>query len=114
MPAGLLAKPRAEEIELVSRLKSLVHNRDSASLVGAAVLRCYSGPRTGSRIIRELVEGNDEFFSARSDKSLARSLRKSISRDFERGRIARVHGLVLAKTEASLCALIALDSRERA
>jgi hypothetical protein len=109
-PTAVIAGNRFDDgqADLVSRLKRLIRNRESAFLVGASVLECC-GSLSHERLVHALLERNDAFRLARSQAALAQRLRDAITRDFEHERTWSVRGLVLAQTEASLCALIALE-----
>lgn len=101
---GGFARSRvAEGSPIATALARLFPDPRGARALGAAYLRAH--PRTGAA---ELLAAIAPLALGPETPSRA-ALAAQCRRDFDAGRIERVGGWMLARSEAALCALLALD-----
>jgi hypothetical protein len=110
VPGLSLGDPR---ISASARLTALIRHRDSAARIGRAYLRTAPADRDAERLLDAIVatvatgtDGDDPL--AADDVMLADMLARQIASDFASRDVALVEGWVLSRTEARLCALVAL------
>lgn len=107
--AGLVDPRRA----VSARLTAPFRHRDSAARIGRAYLRAEPGDGNVDHLLDTIVaaiatetDGRDPL--AADDAVLAELLARRIVTDFASRDLAVVEGWVLSRTEARLCALVAL------
>ena len=94
------------------RLASLLQHVDDALGVGREYLRqvpAEASPRVLTALVAERLPGGLETIDSASDARLRGLLLNAAAEDFRDLRTMELHGWVLARTEARLCALAALD-----
>lgn len=79
-------------------------------VVGRAYLRTVPEESEAATLVRLLLPGHEDRtrFRRASEERRREALRASVAEDFRAGRVVRVEGWMLARTEARLCALITL------
>lgn len=111
---GLRPARDRENLDLALRLIRVVpYPLASARAIGSAYLEVVPD-EAASGVLRQLVRNavllSGTEASRLSDAALAQLFQQRVTMDFESGRIASVDGWVLSRTEARLCALMALES----
>jgi hypothetical protein len=96
-----------------ARLTAPLRHRDSAARIGRAYLLAQPGDAGASRLVDTIVaaiatESGSTDPLAADDATLAELLARRIVTDFASRDVAVVEGWVLSRTEARLCALVAL------
>jgi hypothetical protein len=95
---------------LASKLSQIFPHRDSAAAVGREYLKVTPLEADASQLI-ELIGPPKKFITARATagaEAFADWLQAKQRDDFERGRVVLVQDWMLSRTEARLCALVAL------
>jgi hypothetical protein len=98
---------------LTPRLTALFAHPGSAAIVGQAYLRTASAETDERRLVAlvcEALPGGRAGAALSTTRQLHDHVRDAQRRDFAQGRVVRVDGWILARTEARLCALAALRS----
>ena len=117
MKAGLatslvsLWSPPSEASQIGAALRRVFSRPESARAVGAAVLRNRAGPVAAEDLLAELKQHRRALCDACgvvSRDRLAAMLREASRDDFERGCTQIVDGWILGRTEALVCALVAV------
>lgn len=89
-----------------TRLLATLQVPASAVVVGREILRRQPRELTPERLLAELEATG---VSGGGDVELATALRARVHTDFATGQTLQVHGWLLSRTEARLCALAALS-----
>lgn len=120
MPLGLVRFPPAlatffsptPSDPIVSNLTKIIINKKSSGIVGRAYLRS-TPEEADARLLVDLIcssqAGLRSLMVGKEPEQLRTLIRHLQMEDFENGRTARVQGWVLSRTEARLCALVALS-----
>lgn len=97
------------ELEQTVAVARLFDELEPARRVGRAYLTDHPGEADERTLVRLLVatSGWDRASEA-SPTRLGELARSALTRDFERGKTVAVDGWILSRTEARLCALVAL------
>jgi hypothetical protein len=93
------------ELSEEDALRSLVRHPAAAARLGRAYLRLHPDEATPARLVRHLL---GELASV-SPEIAGRRIAQGIAADFDAGRVTRVQGWILSRTEARLFALVALS-----
>ena len=104
-------RSRARHAGFNEAMRDLFRWSESAAIVGSAYLRLFPQEAYVALLTRELLGGSADIDP--DARSFARNLRRSICSDFRGERVVRIDGWVLSRTEARLCALIALTGSIR-
>jgi hypothetical protein len=95
-----------------TRLSRLIGARESARAIGTAYLKVTPGEQASGALsdalTRNLADGR-EALSALDDAALRLALSIQVRRDFETSDVIELEGWVLSRTEARLCALVAIQ-----
>lgn len=93
-----------------ARLAGVLGNRDSARAVGREYLRIApAAPAELTAAISAQLDGGGTPLERADDGELRGALARCVREDFDGGTVVTIGGWVLARTEARLCALTALD-----
>jgi hypothetical protein len=93
---------------LDGRIVGLFRHRESAQRLGRAYLAVRPEEADAALLLRELGYLTEERPGATGPDDLCRALVDACAADFAEGRVVRVGGWILARTEARACALVAL------
>jgi hypothetical protein len=107
---SLWSRPSAAT-DIAQALRGVFSRPASARAVGRAVLRNADGPSVAQDLLAALQRERPELCRAcvaASRDQLAAILRDARRDDFERGRTVLVDGWILGRTEALVCALVAV------
>jgi hypothetical protein len=99
------------DASLADRIVRLFRHRESARRLGRAYLADRPEEVDPARLLRELAHLQREGGGAtgRPD-DLRQAVAAACTADFAQGRVVRVDGWILARTEARACALVALSA----
>lgn len=101
---------------VATRLASLLEHRRSAAVVGAEYLRGrragIDARRIAAAILRDLPENSARAAPASSGE-LKELVAARVQRDFEERNTVELRGWITSRTEARLCALVALEDERR-
>ncbi len=89
---------------LSAAIDSLVAHRNSAAIIGEAYLAQFEDEKSTELLEHNLIE-KLQVNKRRVDQHV---LLDEIQSDFERGDIVNLHGWLLSRTEARICALFAI------
>ena len=108
-----LATSAGDATEWISLSAAMPYPLEAARAIGLAYLKVApdeEDPAILQRRIRTAISAVIEPGDSATSASLTRALGDQIRRDFAKGDIVAVRGWMLARTEARLCALMALMS----
>jgi len=105
---GAVPVPAADPLQ--RRLLALLSRPDSAATVGRAYLRLRPDEAEADLLVRLLAQSLSGPADLDDEAKLRRAMARSLSADFDQGRLVNVSGWLLAETEARLCALAALSA----
>lgn len=94
--------------DLASRLASLIPHADSAARIGGRYLASAPAEADAGLLVSSILGGEEH--EAVGDAVLRRVISDSRQRDFVDGNTVSVDGWILSRTEARLCALVALQA----
>ena len=89
--------------DLSAAIDGLISQRNSAALIGEAYLTQFDDERSADILLRKIRESLLADTQCIDEHTLLGRIRV----DFERGDIVNLHGWLLSRTEARLCALYA-------
>lgn len=121
LPAALLPlRPWRAVVEFApaptaaARLAGVLGNRHSARAVGREYLRVApaAADQLAGAVSAQLAEGRTTLARA-GDDELCGALARCVREDFERDAVVTLGGWVISRTEARLCALVALEGGSR-
>jgi hypothetical protein len=104
--AGRLA-PAAPVETAQAPFEALRGHRTRAAAIGARYLRAHPDEIAA---VRRLAARDLRAGGRRDGDARRRALRRACARDFAEGRVVRVDGFVLSRTEARLCAAVLLGA----
>jgi len=95
-----------------SRLIDLFSRPDSAARIGRSYLRATPDEADRGKLLAAILDAEPKLGSPRrrDSRELRRLIAAQCRREFASGRTAQVDGWIIARTEARLCALAALET----
>ncbi len=113
-PATLVRPTMAAGLgsDLATRLARLIPHVGSAARIGSRYLALVPAEANPERILAAILDGQEELAVAAvtiPDRVLHRHIGECRQRDFLDGNTVSVDGWILSRTEARLCALVALQ-----
>ncbi len=90
--------------DLSAAVDGLIAHRNSAAIIGEAYLTQFVEERSTTKLMSKIRESLQNDTQCIDKQALLRRIRA----DFERGDIVKLHGWLLSRTEARVCALFSI------